>query len=810
MSKILFYKIVFCVLFFLSFSNSGYSQDLLKSKDLSQIKVEMISESDIAKLKSQLENSGISYDQAEQMAISKGMPALEAAKLKLKLSTKSNVISSNNEKIPTTRENSDPDLQNEKNIKKTPLIDPIIFGSELYSSSSLSFEPNLKMATPINYILGPDDQIQISVYGIQEYNGNLTISPEGNINIPNVGEIKLSGLTIEAATQKIKNILGNSAYSYLKSGGAKLSVTLSKIRTISVTIIGSNRPGNYKVSSLSSVFNALFIAGGPSINGSFREIELIRNNKVERKIDLYHFLLNGKQEDNVTLKENDVIRIPAYKIRVELKGEIKRQGIFEVLPNESFANILEYASGFTDNAYMGSVKIFQRNDKERQIQDLSNEYFKNYLPKSGDVFEVSKILDRFKNRVIIKGAIFRPGQYELTSNMHLADLIKKADGLRSDAYTQRGQIIRLKEDLSQIILSFDIKKAIAGIETDNFLLQKEDEILVTSVNDLKEKFEVSIQGEVRLPGKYNFIDKITLKDLILQSGGFTYAANKRVEVARLLKRDSLLVIDDQKSIILNTEITGLDLSNTQAANMTLEPYDLVTVRKIAGYQLPESVSIQGQIQFPGPYTLGNTVEKVSDIIKRSGGFISGAYPEGAYLKRFKTNIEKDLASETILKLKKSANDSSQTIERELMREFDKIPLDLAKILKSPGGIEDLVLKANDEIFIPKFDGQVKINGEVLLNTQIPFNSTFSFNDYVDAAGGFTANALRRKSFVVYSNGLAASTKNFLFFKSYPKVSPGSEVTIPKKREKRANTMTEIIGISSVLASLVAAFAILKN
>ncbi len=792
---------------------NAMSQDILKGKDLSQIKVDMISAEDLTKLKTQMAAMGMTPDQAEQLAISKGMLASEAAKLKLKLGNAIVITTNENktigEKNSTTRENNEPELL-EKNKKNATLINPMIFGSELYSEASLSFEPNLKLATPLNYILGPEDQLIVSVYGVQEYNGNLTVSPDGAISIPNVGEIKVAGLTIEAATQKLKNIMGNGVYSYLKSGGSKLSVSLGKIRTISITIIGSNKPGNYRVSSLSSIFNALFIAGGPSRFGSFREIELLRNNKVERKIDLYRFLVDGNQSDNISLKDNDVIRIPAYKTRIELKGEVKRPGIFEVLPGESLSKILNYASGFTDEAYMNSVKVFQRNEKEKQIQDLQSSQFGVYIPKSGDVVEVSKILDRYRNRITIKGAVFRPEQYELVSNMHIADLIKRADGLKPDAYSERGQLVRLNDNLSKTFLSFDISKALNGDPINNHLLQKDDEVIISSVSDLKDKFQVTIQGEVRNPGKFDFVDKITLKDLILQAGGFTDAAFKNVEIARLLKRDSLIATDNKITTIIKTEINNQNLSSNGGEVITLLPFDVITVRKLPGYQIPESVIIDGQVQFPGPYTLGNSQERVSDILKRAGGFTPDAFPNGAYIKRYKSNNEKESAKEAFDKLQKASNDSTDILEKDILREFDKIPLAIEKILKNPGSMEDFILKSKDEIYIPKFDGQVKISGEVLLNTQVPFDSDKSLKYYISSAGGFTSNALKKKTYVVYANGKAEATSSFLFFKSYPKLEPGCELIVPKKREKRASNTAEIIGIASAVASLAGVtLAILK-
>ena len=376
---------------------------------------------------------------------------------------------------------------------------------------------------------------------MQEYSGDLTVSPEGNVSIPNVGLIRVAGLTIEAATQKIKNTMGATVYNYLRSGGSKIAVTLSKIRTIKVTIIGANRPATYRLSSLATVFNALYVSGGPTAFGSFREIELMRDNKLFKKIDLYRMLLNGDQSDNVGLKDNDVIRIPSYKTRVSLQGQVKRPGIFEVLPGENFANVLAFASGFTDTAYQASVKVFAQTNKERQIKDVTQAQYNSYEPQTGDVFVVSKLLNRYANRVKIAGAVYRPDVFELTPSLKVADLIRKADGLTDDAYTGRAQIIRLQEDLTRSVVSFDVAKALNGDGANNLALQREDEVLITSKQELKDSFNVYIQGEIRKPGTFEYVQGLTLKDLIVQAGGFTDAAYKSIEIARLIKRDSCLL-----------------------------------------------------------------------------------------------------------------------------------------------------------------------------------------------------------------------------------------------------------------------------
>jgi protein involved in polysaccharide export with SLBB domain len=802
-------------------SESLQAQDLLKGRDLSQVKVDQLTDADIAKLKVQLNSAGVTIDQAEQMALAKGMPPTEFAKLKTRL-TAAGANNSGTRKLKSETENTsairinnssdslDKESYNEKPPR--PLINPLIFGSELYTSVSPGFEPNMKLATPVNYVLGPDDRIQVSVYGVQEYTGDLLVTTEGIVSIPNVGEIKVAGMTIEAATQKLRSVMGNSVYSSLKSGTSKMSVTLGNIRTIRVTVIGSSRPGNYNLSSLSTVFNALYVAGGPSAFGSFRQIELWRSNKLERKIDLYRLMLTGDQSDNIGLKDNDVIRIPAYKTRIELQGQVKRPGIFEVLPGESFANILDFASGFTDTAYQASVKIFQRNDKERMVQDLEAFVYPTYHPQTGDVFQVSKILNRFNNRVRITGAVSRPDVYQLTPNLKVADLIRRADGLKEDAYTGRGQIIRLQDDLSRSMIPFDIKKALAGDPTNNELLRREDEVLISSILDLRDSFKVTIQGEIRVPGQYDYVENLTLKDLILQAGGFTDAAFKNIEIARLIRRDSISPVDNRASSIIYTEIND-NLSST-TANIALEAFDVVTIRRKAGYTLPETVIVTGQVQYPGPYALSNRNDRVSDILKRAGGYTPDAYPEGAYVKRYKTDEEnlKLLQEERIERKlqKKNIEGDTSSLSLETKREYDQIPLDLLAIGKNPGSVEDLVVRSKDELFIPKFDGEVKVDGSVLMITRVPYQKNNTIRDYINEAGGFSGDAWRKKAYVVYANGKAATTRHFLFFKLYPKVLPGSTVKVPPKPEKQKANTGEIIGIASALASLAGVvIAILK-
>jgi protein involved in polysaccharide export with SLBB domain/biotin operon repressor len=787
-----------------AFLLGGYvlqAQDLLKKNDLSQVKAEQLSDADIAKFMQQLQSSGLTIEQAEQIALTKGMPANEIAKLKQRLQAP--VGTNTTGKNTSNNGSSDRSVNNSEFTTRkedTKSVDSRIFGAELFNTASLSFEPNLKIATPMNYELGVDDQIQVSVYGVQESNTELTISPEGIASIPNVGQLKLLGLTIEAATQRIKQAMGNSAYPTLKSGGSKLSVNLSRIRSIRVTIIGSNRPGNYTLSSLSTVFNALYMCGGPADFGSYRQIELLRNNKLERKIDLYRFLLNGDQSDNVPLRDNDVIRIPVYKKRVELKGQVKRQGIFELLSGETFENLIQYASGFTDTAYRASVKVTQLTDKERSVKDITANEYRTYLPQSGDVFIVSKLLSRFSNRVNITGAVFRQGYFEFTEGMTIADLIRKADGVKEDAYINRAQLVRLKDDLTKEMLSFDVRRALNNDPTQNIKLRKEDEIIITSIFDLRDEYKIAIQGEIRAPGEYMYVDSLSLKDLVILAGGLTDAAqSQRIEIARLLRRDTLTAQDERASEIFEIK-NGDDLS-TASQNVQLRPFDVITIRRKPGYMLLQSVSLAGQVQYPGPYVMATRSEKVSDLIHRAGGFTPEAYLAGAYLKRYLSEMDKNLKREKINKIQANLRDTTNAILADVDRTYDQIPLNLEYIMLHPGSTEDLVLKPSDEIIIPKFDAQVRISGSVLSPTQIPYNRKYSLKDYLSAAGGTSDYARKAKIYVLYPNGRAATTRHFLLFKKYPKVMPGSELIVPKKREKRSFSTGETIGIASALASL---------
>ncbi|HEX5152061.1 MAG TPA: SLBB domain-containing protein [Parafilimonas sp.] len=805
-------RLLSLIIFFVCITAAGKTQDLLRNYDLSSVKVDKLSDADILRFKKQLDASGLTQQQAEQLAISKGMPVAEIQKLRMRLQqlgvsgapAQRTQLPSNNQAInqPGNKNNLQDTSINQYNIDTTqskPLINPRIFGAELFNNPTLNFQPNIPVATPLNYIIGPGDQLNINVYGIQETSVPVTVSPEGNILIPNVGQMQVAGLSIENATQKITALMSRTAYATLRSGASKVSINVGQIKSISITVIGSNKPGNYTVPSLATAFNALFVAGGPSEFGSFRSIELIRNNKLYKTIDLYRFLVNGDGSDNITLQNNDVLRIPAYKTRVIIDGYVKRPGIFEMLPGETLNDLLKYSSGFTDSAYTASAKVVQFTGRELSVRDVSAAEYGAYAMKGGDSVIVSKVLNRFTNRIMLTGAVFREGIYELKEGMTLRDLINKADGLREDAFMRRAQIFRLKSNLTKEILSFDPADT---IEQKSILLKREDSIVVSSIFDLRDQYYISVLGEVRNPGYYDYRDSLTLQDVILQAGGFTDAAfPQRIEVARLIRRDSLTAQDVRASTIIEVkDITDITATHN---NALLQPSDVITVKRKPGFIAFQSVTVSGQLQYPGPYVLEKRQERVSDLIKRAGGFTPEAYLEGAYIKRYNFSDQTAQAKqEVISNIQQQLNDSTNLLLRNpVRRESDQLPLDIKKILSSPGSPDDVVLMSGDELVVPKYNAQVRISGSVLFPTQIPYNENYNLNDYISSAGGVTDNGKKGKTYVVYANGKAATKRGFLFFKSSPEVKPGAEVIVPAKEEKRRLSTGEFIGIASAVASL---------
>ncbi len=797
------------VLVFLFVATIVFSQFPSLPSNLSNIKSSDVTEDQVIQMVTYMQQNHITSQQAYDLMVRRGMNTTEAGLLKTRIDKTTDNLASSNQGLQSTdferRRISPSDnrltdsITNKtvevKNSKK-------IFGLEIFNNGVLSFEPNLQLATPVDYIIGPGDEININIYGYQEAKYSAKVGPDGDINIPYVGVMYVAGLSIEQATAKIKSKLAASGYSNIRTGLTKVNVTLGRIRSIKIFITGeANKPGSYTLPSLATVFNALYLSGGPTENGSMRDIQLVRNGKVVDHLDVYDFLVKGDQTGNISLRDQDVIRIPAYKTRVSLGGQVKRAGLYEIKEGESLQSLLDFAGGFSDSAYTASITAYKLTDIERKISDIDQSQFKKYKPSRSEQFVVKTVIGHYTNKVTIAGAVYIPGDYELKEGMTVKDLIQKARGLKEDAYGTRGLILRRKQDLSPEFVAFSPANVMSSGEG-NVKLKANDSVTISSVGELKENFTVSIFGEVRNIGVYPYIDSMSLKDLILLSGGFSDAAiPQRIEVGRRLRKSTFDIKDVQVSEVF--DITSIDDLNALGNDIILQPYDAVVVRKNPGYQTQVNVRMEGEVVFPGPYVLKNKNERISAIIQRAGGLTLQAFPQGAYLTRINNKtVGSNLSREKIGKLQEFLKDTTGRIAKEVDRPTDQIALDLQTIMKQPGGRNDLILEEGDVITIPKEKMDVRISGQVLFPTRVVFNENYDINDYLGQAGGVGENARKSKIYVLYPNGNAAKTSHFLFFRSYPPVTPGSEVIVPKRHEveRRRLSTGEVIGIATAITS----------
>ena len=774
-------QIIIVFLVTIACGSSMLGQAFLQQKDLSQVKASQFSKQELRKINQELEANQMTLQEAELVAKGKGMPDKEISKLKARLESlpdkQSSEVTDEEEKEYQKLQNSlkTYDSYQESNsskaqTKKLKSSDAAsnVFGSELFTTKNLSFEPNQNQSTPVNYILGPGDQLEIVLTGQQQFTFSGQVSTNGKLIIPNVGAVYVSGLQFEAAITRIKLEM-QKIFASLKTGGSRLSVTISNYRSIFVTIIGARQPGNYKVSSMSTVFNALHIAGGPNALGSYRAIELIRNNEVVRTIDLYDFLTEGDQSDNLALKDNDIIRIPSFDSRVTLKGEFKRPGIFEILPGEDLEQIIDYASGFTEDAYLNRILVRQKTDEGRKIEDLNSKNYKAYVPSAGDEISVDAILDRYENRVQIKGAVFRPGDYSLKelNTLKVKELIEKADGVKENAFLGKASLIREKDDLTKEYIDIDLQAVLAGNESANIKLQKEDILVVYFDEKLLEDFTNTIEGEVRAPGIYPYSEGKTLYDLLLEAEYFTDKASQKVVVYRPKITDTYIPADQEKLINFQFEI---DPQNPEdAEDFLLEPQDHVIVRRKISYEVPSMVTLEGEVYYPGKYALIKENERFTNFIDRTGGFTDIAFLEGI----------------------------------RIVRNDKIIPIDWTEMIESKKKKDIFTLKPGDVVQVPKRSQTVVVEGNVMQETEVIYKKNRSLRYYLKNAGGFDEEARKRKTFIIYPNGSAANTKSFLGIKSYPKVQPGSRIVVPAKPERDGLEVTEIIGLASTLASLAA-------
>ena len=818
------------IVFIVGLALPSVKAQTINPDDLSAVRVDELSDAQIQAYLQQAQASGLSEAEMEQMALQRGMPAAEVEKLRQRIeSIQGGQGSANNapalplDRPVQHRQVSDSALLTNQGVDDS-LADNVdtpdsleLFGSSLFSGQSARFESNLRMATPSDYVIGPDDQVLIDIYGKSEAFHSLTVTPEGNIVIPYVGVVAVNGLSMEAATVRIEQRM-KAVYPAIETGDTRILVSLGNIRTIKVVITGDVKtPGTYSLPSVATIFNALYLSGGPSANGSFRDIRVIRGGKEIATLDIYDILMNGTFEDNIGLRDQDVLMVPPYQNRVELRGEVKRPAIFELKQGETFEDLLRYAGGFTEDAYRERIQVTRNTATEKRVEDLMSSQIAQFEPQSGDEFVVGQILNRYTNRVTIKGAVFRPGEYELSSGLTLSMLLKKAEGVKEDAFLNRGYIVRLQDDLQTEQVAFSVAEILAGTAPD-IELKREDVVHISSIFDLKEAFSVKIDGEVRKPGTFDYAAGMTLEDLIMQAGGLRESAStKRIEISRRVKNADALSVSAQTS-----EIFQVDISETldESANFELQPIDIIVVRTETGYETQRTVQIEGEGLYPGRYVITKKNERISDLIKRAGGFTPFAYIDGASLKRSGKSGDKMAETEreryeTALKqqdeydrmlalryLQQDANNVNQLhISRNLNNDF--VGINLERIIERPGKRGDLILEDGDIIRVPKELQTVRVSGEVLAPSTAIYASNKGFKQYINQAGGFSQRALRKNAYIIYANGAVKSTNRFLFFNNYPPVKPGAEIFVPQAPERIKMGPQQWLGFSTGLASLVA-------
>ncbi len=804
MNKFLFRVVMVSLLFFVAVSHPALAQ--LDAKNLSTLSVDQLSDQQLSQLMQQAKTSGLTDEQVVAQARQRGLPASEAGKLSSRIAIIRSQQATVTDPATVVTKRS---LSNQTDSLSTPVkqVNPFaslqlpVFGADLFSNNNLTFEPNLNLPTPVNYVLGPNDQLNVNVYGNSLVNWKLNVSPEGSINIPGVGILNVAGQTIEQATSSIKAKL--AANNYAIGRGTSVQVTLGDIRSIKIIMSGQlAKPGTYTLSSLATAFNALYAAGGPGVNGTFRDIQIIRNGRIVRRLDIYDFLTTGNQKGNIGLRDQDIIYVPTYKTRVSLTGQVKIPAYFEVLPGETLRDVIRFAGGFTDAAYTARVQVSQIVDEQRRLTDIQENDFDTYRPLRGDQFVVGQILNRVENQLLVQGAVFRPGVFELSKGLTLSQLIAKAGGLREDAFMNRGTIVRLKPDNTTESIAFNVRDVVNKVS--DIALQREDVVTIPSIFDLRDQYSVIING-VRSPGTYPYADSMRVEDLIIRAGGLPEGAStRRLEVARRVTDADPLSKSTKVAQVYSININGR--LTPEQGNFVLRPFDVVSIYQLPGYETQRTVSVEGEVLYPGVYTIERKNEKISDLIKRAGGLTASADADGGTLKRLNSSIlgidpsRADTAA--IARERRGQLDRLEQISGTPGYRNNNVGIDLKDIISSPGSGSDLLLEDRDVLRIPKRQQIVRINGEVLYPSAVVYSSGKSFKGYVSNAGGYTPYAIPRRAYVVYPNGTVKATHKFLFFKSHPSVKPGSEIFVPREPVKiPSNVAQTVIGYTTGLASL---------
>lgn len=677
-----------------------------------------------------------------------------------------------------------------------------VFGRNIFNTRNLTFEPNNNMATPPNYQLGPGDEVIIDIWGASQTSIRQTITPDGTINMQELGPIYLSGMTVEEANRFLKNKLGT----VFSNENNQIRVTLGNTRTIQINIMGEVvQPGTYALSAFSTVFHALYRAGGVNDIGSLRNVQLVRNGKKIAAVDVYDFIMQGKIKDDIRLQEGDVIIVPAYDMLVKMSGNVKRPMRFEMKKDETLAALIKYAGGFNADAYSKSVRMVRQNGMEYEVKTVDEMDYSVCQLRDGDVVTVGAILNRFTNKVEIKGAVYRPDIYALDGKVNtVRALIEKAQGLMDDAFTNRAVLQRQRDDLTSEIVSVDVKALMNGTIPD-IPLRKNDILYIPSIHDLQDLGSVTIYGEVTKPDEYPYADNMTLEDLIIQAGGLKEAASTvRVDVSRRIKDTKSVNSTDSIGQMFSFALKDGFVIDGQPG-FVLQPYDQVFVRRSPGYQTQQNVSIQGEVIFGGTYTLTSKAERLSDLVKKAGGVTNSAYVRGAKLIRVANDEEKKRMQDVVKLMGRELGENAiDSLGLQVDNQFS-VGIDLEAALANPGGDADLVLREGDVLNIPEYVNTVKINGAVMMPNTVSYRKGEKVSYYLSQAGGYSQHAKKSKKFIIYMNGQVAKVKG----SGKDQIEPGCEIIVPNKKQSKTN-IGDILGYATSFTSLATMAATIAN
>lgn len=691
--------------------------------------------------------------------------------------------------------------------QSTEVAARLVFGRNIFNSRNLTFAPSQNLPTPVNYKLAAGDEVIVDIWGSNQMTYREYISPEGSINIPNLGPIYLNGMSISEAEKYLKKEL-NKIHAGIdgENPTSEMKLTLGQIRTIQVNIMGEvTMPGTYNISSFSNIFHALYRAGGIGKLGSLRNIYLMRNGKKIANVDVYDFILKGKTMDTTRLQEGDVIIVPPYEMLVDIQGNVKRPMFYEMKNGETVKTLIEYAGNFTGDAYTKNVRITRQNGREYQIYTVDDIDYSVFKLMDGDVLNISAMLDRFANRLEIKGAVYRPGIYQFSGQLNTVKLlVEKAEGVMGDAFLGRAVLHREREDLTKEVIQVDLKNILNGTKPD-IALQRNDVLYIPSIHDLQDIGTISVFGEVARPGDFPFAENTTLEDIIIQAGGLKESASSvRVDVSRRIK--------DSKGTQVSREIgqmftfalkDGFVVDGEQG--FKLQPYDQIFVRRSPSYQTQINVTVNGEVLYAGTYALTQKSERVSSLIEKAGGVTPYAYVKGAKISR-RINAEERSRMQTVLDMAKTADKKdSINVNKLELGDIYYVGIDLEKALKNPGSDADIVLREGDQLIVPEYNNTVRISGEVMYPNTVSYVKGKSLDYYIEQAGDYGERAKKKRAYIVYMNGQVKKASKY----NSNLIEPGCEIIVPTK-EKNEFKLQNILSIATTSASLATMIASIAN